>query len=77
MRLYQEPLQQFREDVINDRIADKIAKKFEEYYGRSAKSEYRSWDESLRRVKDVLDIANLFDNMIIVVLIRNIVRSRR
>jgi DUF2075 family protein len=67
MRLYEATIQQFKEDVIYNKIADKIAEKFKEYYNRKApKSEFRAWNNSLPKIKEVLDIANLLENRIII-----------
>lgn len=67
MRLYEGTIQEFKEDVIYNRIADKIAEKFKEYYNRQApKSEFRAWNNSLPKLKEVLDVANLLQNKIIV-----------
>lgn len=66
MRLYEGDLQQFRADVIHNRIADKMAGRYEEYFKRHvSKSEYRSWENSLEKLKDVVDQANLKENKII------------
>ncbi|MFH0832720.1 MAG: DUF2075 domain-containing protein [Candidatus Aenigmatarchaeota archaeon] len=67
MRLYEGTVADFKEDVINNRIADVIAKNFEEYYNRNAnESEVRSWNNSLPKLKDVLDMSNLLENEIII-----------
>ena len=67
MRLYEDTIQQFKEDVRYSRIADKIAEKFKEYYNRNApESEFRAWNNSLPKLKEVLDIANLLQNKIII-----------
>ena len=67
MRLYEGTIQQFKEDVINNRIADLLKSKFEEYYRRSANPrEFRAWDISLSKLKDVLDSAQLLENTIII-----------
>jgi len=67
VRLYEDTIQQFKEDVRYSRIADKIAEKFKEYYNRNApESEFRAWNNSLPKLKEVLDIANLLQNKIII-----------
>lgn len=67
MRLYEESIENFSKDVINNEIADKIAKKFEEYYKRKVgSSEYNSWNNSMNFVKNILDLTKLKDNYIIV-----------
>lgn len=66
-RLYEGTVQEFKEDVNTNRIADMIAKAFEQYYKRKVnKSEYRSWDYSLRVLKDVLEKSKLAKNKIVV-----------
>ena len=53
MRLYEGTIQQFKEDVINNRIADLLKSQFEEYYRRSANPrEFRAWDISLSKLKE-------------------------
>jgi len=67
MRLYQGTVLEFKEDVINNRIADILKRNFEDYYKRLANQrEFRSWDISLGKLKDVLDRAQLFENNIII-----------
>jgi len=67
MRLYEAPLEEFKKDVILNQIADKISNNFENYYKRKTnKSEYRSWQNSLPKIKDVVEIAKLKDNNIII-----------
>jgi hypothetical protein len=67
MRLYEGTIREFKEDVIYNRIADKIAEKFEEYYNRKApESEFRAWNNSLPKVKEVLDASNLLQNKIVI-----------
>jgi len=67
MRLYEGSLLEFKDDVVNNRISDKINDKFMEYYyRRPSDSEYRSWDNSLPKIRDVLDNSNLSDNWVVV-----------
>jgi len=67
MRLYEATVNDFKEDVIYNKIADKIAQKFEEYFNRSApESEFRAWNNSLPKLKDVLDTPDLLQNNIII-----------
>ncbi len=67
MRLYDGDITEFMEDVRFNRIADKIAEKFEEYYKRKApESECRAWNNSLPKLKEVLDTANLLQNRIVI-----------
>jgi len=69
MRLYDGTLDDFREDVLNNRIADELEQRFEAYYrGRPSSSEYRSWENSLRALKDAFEydgLRELRDNRII------------
>lgn len=63
MRLYEGTIERFREDVIENKIADVISKRFEEYYGTKPNtSEVNSWNISLRFMKDALDYSDLRDN---------------
>jgi hypothetical protein len=67
MKLYEGTVLKFKEDVIHNRIADIIAKNFEDYYRKKApESEFRAWNNSLPKVKDALEISNLFQNSIII-----------
>lgn len=67
MRLYEGNVLEFKEDVLHNRIADKVAKKFEEYFQRKAPdSEWRAWNNSLPRIKDVLETSGLVQNNLII-----------
>ncbi len=67
MRLYQGTTKEFVEDVLQNRIADKLKNSYENYYGRRVNQrEYTSWINSLRFVKDVIEHNLLVDNMIII-----------
>jgi uncharacterized protein len=67
MRLYEGDISNFKQDVLSNTIADKIANKFEEIYKRKApKSEYRAWNSSMNFVKNIIDSSSLEDNMIAV-----------
>ncbi|MCX6741729.1 MAG: DUF2075 domain-containing protein [Candidatus Pacearchaeota archaeon] len=67
MRLYEGTVQEFKKDIVNNSIAEKIADKFREYYKKSAnESEFRSWDNSLRVLKDVLEQSKLLKNKIVI-----------
>jgi hypothetical protein len=62
MRLYEGTIERFRKDVIENKIADMISEKFEEYYGTKPNtSQVNSWDISLRFMKDALDYSDLRD----------------
>jgi uncharacterized protein len=67
MRLYEGTVQQFKEDILENNIADLIADKYKEYYKRKVNSsEFNSWNVSLRFLKDVLESSELLKNRIIV-----------
>jgi len=67
MRLYEATIDEFKEHVVKNVIADKIAEKFKEYYNRNVgTSEYRSWENSMNFVKNVLDFSNVKDIQIAV-----------
>jgi len=67
MRLYQGSLNQFKDDVIKNKIADLISSNYFSYYGRSVgSSERNSWNISLNFMKNVLDYSNLKDNKIVI-----------
>ena len=67
MRLYEATIQDFKRDVLNNEIADIIAKNFLEKIKRKVgESEYRSWETSLRVLKDSLDDPVLFKNKIVI-----------
>ncbi len=69
MRLYDGTLDDFREDVLNNRIADELEQRFEAYYKQKpSSSEYRSWENSLRALKDAFEydgLREVRDNRII------------
>ena len=63
MRLYDGDVEQFRNDVINNRIADIMAQKYQQYFNRAVgKSEYRSWENSLNFLKNAIDYSGLAKN---------------
>lgn len=67
MKLYENVVKKFKEDVSQNKIADKISNQYKEYYKRRAnKSEVRSWVNSLNFVKNVLEYAPIEENKIIV-----------
>jgi len=67
--LYSGYLDSFRNDVMNNRIADMLNEKFYELYGRKiSRSEYGSWQNSLRVLKDVFEydgLKQLRTNMVV------------
>ena len=67
MKLYENVVSKFKEDVGQNKIADKISNQYQEYYKRRAnKSEVRSWINSLNFVKNVLEYAPIEENKIII-----------
>lgn len=67
MRLYEGSIEQFKQDVITNKIADQMAGNFKNYYRRTCNpSEKNSWINSLNFVKNALDYSNLKDNQIVV-----------
>lgn len=67
MRLYEGTTKEFNDDVIQNKIADLVRERFEEYYHRRAnESEYRSWQASLNILNNSLVHAQLLDNKIVV-----------
>lgn len=66
MRLYESSVKDFKQDVLDNRIADILAKSFLEKIGeRVNESVYRSWEVSLRVLKDSLDDNRLINNKIL------------
>jgi DUF2075 family protein len=67
MRLYESTVEQFRKDVSENKIADLIRTKFEEYYKRSVgASEYKSWQQSSNFLKNAFENASLEQNRLII-----------
>lgn len=67
MRIYESTVDQFRQDVSANRIADLIRTKYEEYYKRSVgASEYRSWQQSSNFLRNAFDNASLVKNRMII-----------
>lgn len=65
MLIYQDTTEQFIHDVRNNAIADIMSSRFEDRWGRKpGTSEVGSWQNSLPRVRDLIEIAGLKDNMI-------------
>lgn len=55
MIIYQSTKEGFVDDVINNAIADNIHKAYREHLGRMAsESEYRSWENSMQRMSNVV-----------------------
>ncbi|MBI2667725.1 DUF2075 domain-containing protein [Candidatus Woesearchaeota archaeon] len=67
MRLYEDAIKNFKQDVIQNKVADKISNRYQEYYKkRASPSEVRSWINSLNFLKNVLEYAPIEENKIIV-----------
>lgn len=65
MLIYKGSTDEFIRDVRFNRIADIMEERYHAYTGRRASlSEYHSWQNSLTRVRDVIEIAELHDNMV-------------
>lgn len=66
MLIYEGSIKRFFDDVRENRISDIMAEAFNEKLGRHAQqSEINSWQNSLSRIKDLIEIAELNDNMIV------------
>lgn len=67
MILYEGAIEHFNEDVMQNRIADRTAEKYQAYYKRNpSDSEYRSWTNSLAILNNSFIYAGLKDNHIVV-----------
>jgi len=67
MRLYEATVEQFKKDVSENKIADLIRAKFEQYYKRSAGArEYKSWQQSSNFLKNAFENAALYKNRLII-----------
>jgi len=67
MKLYENVVKKFKDDVSQNKIGDKISNQYQEYYKRRANtSEVRSWTNSLNFVKNALEYATIEDNKIVV-----------
>ena len=67
MRLYSGSSQAFIRDTIQNEIAEKISKEYENYYGRRVNpSELSAWTNSLQFVKNLIEFNSLSDNMIVI-----------
>jgi uncharacterized protein len=66
MLIYQNSTQNFVSDVRENLLADKMRENFEESFGKKVNpSEFRSWENSLRMMRDVIELAELNDNNIV------------
>ena len=67
MKLYEGTVTTFNEDVVHNRIADKLKYTFSKHYHRTpSESEYRSWNQSLNVLNNSLTLTDLVDNKIVV-----------
>lgn len=67
MRLYEGSVGEFREDVVHNALADKLAEAFREYYRRpAARGEVGSWQQSLNFLKNSFELAKLDKQRVIV-----------
>jgi len=66
MRLYAGSSSQFITDTIQNQIAEKLSSAFFEYYRfNPSPNEKRSWQNSLRALKDIFQLAELHDHGVI------------
>jgi uncharacterized protein len=66
MLIYEGSIKRFFDDVRENRISDIMEEAFTKKLGRHAQqSEINSWQNSLSRVKDLIEIAELNDNIIV------------
>lgn len=67
MILYESTVERFNEDVMQNRIADRAAERYQAYYRRRpAESEYRSWRISLTILNNSFHYADLKDNHVLI-----------
>ncbi|MEK6973828.1 MAG: DNA/RNA helicase domain-containing protein [Nanoarchaeota archaeon] len=67
MRLYENTIEQFKSDVIENKIAGILTKNFETSFGRrTSSSEIHSWSNSLNFVKNAFDYSDLKDDYVVV-----------
>jgi len=67
MRLYENTINGFADDVINNRIADIVRDNFLAYYRKfPSESEFRSWQQSFNFLNNAFTYSALTDNKVIV-----------
>jgi DUF2075 family protein len=67
MKLYTGTSEQFIQDILENRLPDKLKAAYESYYYRLAgQQEVVSWTNSLQFVKNVIEYASLRDDMVVV-----------
>lgn len=65
MLIYQGTSKQFHDDVLHNRITDIMSENFQDQLGSAVQSpEFMSWQNSLGRIKDLMEIADLSDNYV-------------
>ena len=65
MIIYQDSTKQFLVDTRENRLSEIMLESFKIRFGHiPSNSMYNSWQNSMSRVADLIDKANLFDNMI-------------
>ena len=67
MKLYTGTTEQFIQDILENKLADKLKTAYESYYYRLAnQQEVVSWTNSLQFVKNAVEYASLNDDMVVV-----------
>src|SRR4030042_734700 len=67
MILYENTIEKFNDDVMQNCIADRAAEKYKAHYGRNpGEREYRSWSISLAILNNSFNYAGLKDNHVLV-----------
>ncbi|HLO60130.1 MAG TPA: DUF2075 domain-containing protein [Bacteroidales bacterium] len=65
MLIYQAPSERFVADVRENTISDKMSESYQARLGKSpGKPEFNSWQNSLSRVRDLLEIGNVQDSFV-------------
>ena len=62
MIVYESTKEEFLDAVLRDTIADKIYEKYQKIFGRTSKSEYNAWKESMEYMYKVLTDNNIPNN---------------
>jgi len=67
LKLYTGTSEQFIQDILENKLADRLRAAYESYYYRLAGAqEVISWTNSLQFVKNIIEYASLKDNMVVV-----------
>jgi hypothetical protein len=67
LKLYTGTSEQFIQDILENKLADRLRAAYESYYYRLAgQQEVVSWTNSLQFVKNIIEYASLKDNMVVV-----------